>query len=100
MAEQGNRPRISHLEGETGMRHFIRSGLLVSAAVVALVLAAQPAFAAARAHVLSADRTDRSTVQATVSVTCDPVAGAINEVLALTIFQGKANTSNYREEQG
>jgi hypothetical protein len=82
------------------MRHVLRSSMLVAAVVVALLLSAQAALAAATADVVGADRIDRSTVQATVSVTCDPLVGDSVAALALTIFQGKANTPNYREGQG
>jgi hypothetical protein len=72
----------------------------VVSAAIAIAMAA-PAFASTTVDVLSVERIDRSTVQATVSVTCDPLTGdAVNAPLFLTIWQGSSLRPNYREGQG
>jgi hypothetical protein len=74
---------------------------LVMAASFGL-MAAQPASAALIVNVMNADRLNASTVQATVSVTCDPQPiGTSFVALALTLFQGNAvHGTSYREGQG
>jgi hypothetical protein len=81
--------------------------LVVSTAIaVSLgVMAAQPALAALIVDVVSADRLNASTVEATVSVTCDPQpADTLYVALSLTLFQGSSTVHspgpNYREGQG
>jgi hypothetical protein len=69
-------------------------------AAVASLFVAQAALAAATVDVLGADRIDSATVQATASVTCDPLPPDSFAALALTIFQGKLNGPNHREGQG
>jgi hypothetical protein len=66
------------------------------------ILVAQPAFAAVAVDVTKADRLNTSTVQATVSVTCDPQPPDTSYVaLSLTLFQGNAvHGTSYREGQG
>ena len=68
--------------------------------VVASLFVAETALAAATVEVLGADRIDPGTVQATASVTCDPLPADSFAALTLTIFQGKGNSPNYREGQG
>jgi len=88
--------------GSRGMSHARRFLLSFAVAALAGVLVAQPAIAALLVDVQDADRLSRSTVQATVSVTCDPQpAGTNYVVLTLTLFQGKGHhEANYREGQG
>ena len=58
-------------------------------------------FGATAVVVVRADRIERGkAVQATVSVTCDPIPADSYAALTLTIFQGRANSPYYREGQG
>jgi hypothetical protein len=77
---------------------FVLAPMLVAGLTVLLAL---PALAAASVGVIRVERVDRSTVRATVSVTCDDVPeGTVNAPLFLTIWQGNALHPNYREGQG
>ena len=74
-------------------------GTVMIGAMVAL--STLPALAAATVDVVGADRIEGgAAVQATASVTCDPIPADSYAALTLTIFQGKANNPNYREGQG
>jgi hypothetical protein len=80
------------------MRHGYRLTMSVVVGILTWLLAAQPAYAALLVNVLEADRLDRSSVETTVSVACDPLPPNSNAALSLTLFQGSKNT--YREGQG
>jgi hypothetical protein len=73
---------------------------MVSTFIIA-VLFAGPALAATAVHVVGATRIEGgAAVQATATVTCDPIPADSYAALTLTIFQGAANSPYYREGQG
>jgi hypothetical protein len=77
---------------------FTFIALVSGALAIALAL---PALAATSFDIVSAERIDRSTVQATVSITCDPLPQeAVYAPLFLTIWQSNYLRPNYREGQG
>jgi hypothetical protein len=67
-----------------------------------MLMVAQPALAALMVDVQDADLLNRSTVEATVSVSCGPQPpDTVYVVLTVTLFQGNAVHGNsYREGQG
>jgi hypothetical protein len=83
------------------MSRRTRYALVTLLAAAMTLLIAVPALAAGSVDVLRVERIDRTTVRATVSVTCDDVpTDTVNAPLFLTIWQGNAQHGNYREGQG